>query len=258
MKYKLVFLLPMLFLAACSTSRFVPDVDIINSSEILAHLESQGRKISTLNASGRITVESPDFNGNFSTGILYQQTDSLMIKVTGPFGIQVGTLFMGGGRFVLYNQFANKFFNGSLEDFSGSGFLQFPLNASEMADFFTARNSFATMKIDTFRMDEGDFYIEMHRSENQYRLWIDPENGMARRIDFVRHGEIIYSREYGEFIKLNDLYFPRKIRFVRPAEKQALSVYYTDLEVNQSIDPEKFRLKISDKAEQIDLKLQNQ
>ncbi len=74
----------------------------------------------------------------------------------------------------------------------------------------------------------------------------------------MRHGEIIYSREYGEFIKLSDLYFPRKIRFVRPAEKQALSVYYTDLEVNQSIDPEKFRLKISDKAEQIDLKLQNQ
>ena len=46
------------------------------------------------------------------------------------------------------------------------------------------------------------------------------------------------------------------IQFIRPLEKQGLSVYFSDLDINQPLSEERFKIEVSDKAKQIDLSLE--
>ena len=52
------------------------------------------------------------------------------------------------------------------------------------------------------------------------------------------------------------MYFPKKISLIRPHKKQAISIYYINLQLNKYIKPDKFVIDIADDAEQIDLSLE--
>ena len=72
-------------------------------NELLDFIDAEQNKINTLQASCRISVDSEEFSGNFFASVYYTQNDSLLISVSGPFGIQAGTLFIGKERFIFYN-----------------------------------------------------------------------------------------------------------------------------------------------------------
>ena len=99
-----------LFLA-CSSPRYVLDTAGISFDVILDNISREQHQIVSLEAFSRISVDSPEFSGNFFADIIFIEKDSLLISISGPFGIQAGTLFIGNERFIFFNQVANKFFN---------------------------------------------------------------------------------------------------------------------------------------------------
>jgi hypothetical protein len=248
-------LLLFLLLTGCSSSRFVLDTRETTFRQLLDHIEDQQQKITSLQAVSRITIESREFNGNFFARILYRQSDSLLITVTGFFGMEAGNLFIGRDRFIFYNQMSNKFYNGSVQDFKFRRFMQFPLPLPELSNLFLARETFTIMKIIRYTEDENLFFIEAQNGDYNYKIWIDPDTGRILKLHSYRFDQLLYTREYGDFIRINGLYFPRKIIMTQPEARQAVAVYYTELKLNQEITRDKFEIKISDKAEQIDLSL---
>jgi hypothetical protein len=254
MRIKLL-LLMLFLLAGCSNPRFVLDTRETTFRQLLEHIENEQQKIKSLQAISRITIESKEFSGNFFARILYQQSDSLLITVTGFFGLEAGNLFIGKERFIFYNQMSNKFYNGSVQDFKSRKFMQFPLTLSELSNLFLGRETFTIMKIVTYTQEENLFFIAAQNGDYNYKIWIDPYTGHILKLFTYRFDQLIYTREYGDFIKIDKTYFPRKIIMNQPEENQAVAVYYTELKINKEINREKFEIKISDNAEQIDLSL---
>ena len=96
------------FLSTCTSPKFTLDTEIVTFSELLDHIQNEQNKVSTLKAGCRISVDSEEFSGNFFAKVFYIKNDSLLLSVTGPFGIQGGTLFLGKERFIFYNQFSDE------------------------------------------------------------------------------------------------------------------------------------------------------
>jgi len=169
------------------------------------------------------------------------------------FGMDAGNLFIGQDRFIFYNQVSNKFYNGSIQDFKTRKFMQFPLTLSELSYILLARENFTIMKIINYSVQNNSFFIEAQNGDLNYRIWIDPATGRISKLNAFRFEQLLYTREYGEFVKLDGIYFPRKITMIQPEEQQSVAIYYTELKINKEIKIDRFNIKISDTAQQIDL-----
>jgi hypothetical protein len=245
------FLLFTFFLSACTSPKFTLDTDKVTFNELLDNIQNEQNKITTLKAGCRISVDSDDFSGNFFANVYYIKDDSLLLSVTGPFGIQAGTLFLGKERFIFYNQMTNKFYNGTISDFSNQTFFQFPLKLRELINIFVGKEDLPSMKISEYSIENDLFHVQAHNSDEDYSIKIDYSTGHIRKLTLKKDNQVMYTREYDTFVKSDGLYFPRKIRMIRPEEKQAVSIYYTNVSLNENIDPDKFIIQIADYAEQI-------
>jgi outer membrane lipoprotein-sorting protein len=257
MKIK-VSLLFLTLLLACNNPRFILDTNDVSFKELFDNITNEQNNINTLEASCRISVDSEEFSGNFFAQVFYVDKDSLLISVKGPFGIHAGTLFIGENRFIFHNQIANKFYTGSIVDFQDKNFFQFPLNLSELRQIFVAKEKLPSMKISDYDVKDGKFYILANNGEIFYRIWIDHKSGHIQKVEGLVDEQVLFVREYLDLIKVNDIYFPKKISMTRPREKQAVALYYTNISLNKNINRNNFKITISDRAEQIDQSLYDQ
>ena len=231
------------------------DKEKVPFSDLLNGIEKEQNKISSISGQSRISIDTEEFSGNFFADILYNENDSLLIDVSGPFGIGVGKMFIGKNRFIFLNQFSNQFYSGDTENFKNRNFLQFPLKVHEISNFFTGKELLNNMKILNYDIDGGLFFIHGKNNNFNYNIWIDNITGRIKKIEYLNQDKIVLVKEYDKFIKFDNTYFPKHIKLSRPEEKQVVSVYYNKILLNQKIKPTEFMVKISDSARQIDMNL---
>jgi hypothetical protein len=203
----------------------------------------------------RISVETEEFSGNFFADIFYKDTDSLVINVSGPFGINIGKMFVGKKRFIFLNHIANQFYSGAISDFNNQKFLQFPIKINELSDFFIGKDLINNMKIKKYAVKDDLFYIQGQNGYNNYNIWIDHRSGRIKKVEYIHENNVVLIKEYDKFALFDDLYFPQYIKLTIPNEKQSISIYYIRIKLNAEISSAKFAVKISDSARQINLNL---
>ena len=240
-----------LFLSACTSPKLALDTEKVSFNELLDFIQTGEDGLKTLNASCRISVDSEEFSGNFFANVYYIKDDSLLLSVSGPFGIQAGSLFIGKERFIFFFLITNKFYNGSVKEFENKNLFQLPLKMRELINIFTAKENLPSMKIEDYKIDNGLYLINATNRNDHYNIWVDNSTGRIVELTLNRDNQIVLTREYGEFVTAGKSSFPRKIKMVRPLEKQAVSIYYTNLSINEEIDREKFIINIADNAEQM-------
>jgi len=245
------------WLAGCAVHKQVaPDIAKISYRDLLARNEQWQSQIHTLQGTARITLDSPQYSGNFGADVYLNGKDSLLINVTGPMGLPMGKVFIAKKRFIFYNQIMNQFMTGSRNDFEGTNFFQFPLQITELGNVLLARDPFDILKMSTYEIRDGMYYLEAANGHYNYRIWFDPGLLLIKKIEYLDRGQLVFYKTYDRFEKINGFYFPRSINFVRPAEKQGLAIYYTDIKLNEAISASVFEIKVSDSAKQIDLSLE--
>ncbi|MGD9488339.1 MAG: DUF4292 domain-containing protein [Calditrichaceae bacterium] len=257
--YKFLILTVTIFAVGCSSvqTNIKPDLNKITYRELLQNNVAWQNSITSLSGETRITLDSPQYSGNFSARIAQTGSDSLLIAVTGPFGMNLGKVFLAKNRFVFYNQVMNQFYTGSKIDFEGRNFLQFPLEITELQSVFVAQDKFDVLEKKLFEIRDNAYYLEAANGEATYHIWFDAKTNLIRRVEFFQEGQLIYYKEYDKFNRINNTYFPMAINFVRPDEKQGISIYFSSLDINKPVDHKLFDIKISDNASQIDLSLEN-
>jgi hypothetical protein len=241
----------LIFLSACTNPKLTLNTEKVSFNELLDFIDAEQDKIKTLQGSCRISVDSEEFSGSFFASVNYIANDSLYISVSGPFGIQGGTLFVGKDRFIFFNQMSNKFYNGAIADFEEKNFFQFPLKLKELINVFAAREQLPSMRIIAYKTDQDLYFIKSDKQPDQWEIWIDPDVAHITHIEVHKQNGDSFKREYSNFFKDDNIYFPRKIDMIRPEQKQAVSIFYTQLTFNEPIEPSAFLVKISDSAEQM-------
>jgi hypothetical protein len=235
----------------------IADLENTSYRELLQHNVSWQNQIKSLKAGTRITLDSPTFSGKFDARIHMKGKDSLLITVTGPFGMQLGKVFISENRFLFYNQLMNKFFTGSKHDFKGQNFLQFPVEIGQIRNVFIAQDKFDVLQMSKFEVRDNQYYLEAENGKMAYNIWFDPGHFLITRIEYYRENALLFYKEYKDFRKFEDTFFPHQISFVRPESKEGLSIYFASLLINEPFGNDAFDIRISDSADQIDLSLQN-
>jgi hypothetical protein len=198
-----------------------------------------------------VTIESPQFSGNVSVETYWTRPDRLYIQAEGPLGIDVGKIYVGSSRFIIYNQHENHFTSGSVDD---------PyLNRIWLTNFTLKELKFAALGYAVQAEEPLQLTDEFHgvflsrEGDIQHRFVVNPESGLLERCESIRDTKVFMQQEFKNYKIVNGFYIPQLIQITLLEQKERISVFYNDMEINKPIDPSKLVIQISPKVEQLNL-----
>jgi len=250
-------LFTLIIINSCALLRPGVKADITKTkyTELLKNHAQWQASVKSMQAETRITLDTPQFSGNFFADIFLEKPDSLLVSVRGAFGIHLGKVFVAHNRFVFYNQINNQFFTGNKSDFEGRNFLQFPVEISRLGDVFVAHDNFDVLRMESYTVRDNAYYLEADDGSFTYHIWFDPGNKLIQKIEYFKAGDLIFRKEYKNWREENGILFPHLINFVKPQSTEGLSLFFSKISLNQSILHKAFEIKIPADAEQTNLSL---
>jgi hypothetical protein len=130
-----ILLTVLIFGNACSLIKPSVKADLSKTpyAELLwIHADWQA-SIRSMQANTRITLDTPQFSGNFFADIFLEEPDSLLVTVQGAFGMHLGKVFIAHHRFIFYNQIAISFLKVIKVILPGATFYNFPWKSAVWA-----------------------------------------------------------------------------------------------------------------------------
>lgn len=226
-----------MMLYSCSTApRVTPDTDRVTPAQLVSNVQENHGKKSTLKARGSISIESRDFSnsGNFHMDL--KHPDSLLVRLRGPFGISVGTVFLSQDDFVFYNSMSNEAVIGAARGDILRSFLQMDVDVDDIMNLFlgSSRALFSEpRRPDEFTVD-GDQYLLVFRSRDSIRrYWIDPYYKVVSRVVHSNADDRpVLEERYDRFTEKNGMVMAQQIRVIQHQERASFSISYSRIDLN--------------------------
>lgn len=209
-------------------------------------------EVTTLRARGTISIESRDFIGTGSITVSLKRPDSILIKVEGPFGIDIGTMLLTKERFLYYDSYSNRVITGATTNRNIRSLLRVDLGFMDVMDLLSGTTPIARQRVrpDSVSIDDDQLLLSFKDGSASTRFWIDPENFVVVRYELVGdQKEPILETRYKRFVRYDKVLLPRSISMLAYRQKHGLALHYDEIEVNnQTLD---FSLTIPEKAKRI-------
>jgi hypothetical protein len=212
---------------------------------LLDQVEQRNATVRTLVGRGNLTFDSPEVAGSAFFRAALKRPDSLLLRLQGPFGIDVGTFFLSRERFVMYNAMENVVNSGDPSSAAIRSLIPFDLGAEDLVNVFGGMFPFPRDRAGIKIADvDGDItHLMLDDGNGQCDYWVDTGRlavTKLRRLNAA--GEILVEMEARDFKEYDGVALPRHLRLTFPGATRTVSVYYTSLSPNG--DPPSFAFTV--------------
>ncbi len=202
---------------------------------LLEEVAKRNMEVQTVTGRGNLTFDSPEIAGSAFFRSSLKRPDSLLVRLQGPFGLDVGTFFLSRTRYVVYNAIENVVQSGDPSSTSIRSIIPFDLTPEDLVSVFsgmfplprdTAGVRIAGVDGDVTRLTAG-----CGGGECEY--WVDTDRlavTRVRRKDAAGKTEV--EMEATDFKEFDGFAIPRQIRLDFPGASRTVSVFYTTLAPN--------------------------
>lgn len=225
-----------LLVAACGTTRegLVLDPGRVPADELIERVRAESDRVRTIAGSGTLVFDSPRVSGSAEFTLALHKPDSLLVRLEGPFGLDVGMLFMDGEGYVVYNSMDNEVIVGASDSAALRTLIPVPLSAAQIVDAFSGRYPIDPGgRVLRYGIDDDRFLLTTLCGTDTCRYWVDPE---ALAVTSYRRtgpdGLVLLEGELTTFATIDDIQLPRSIVLRAPARRSTLRILFADLDVN--------------------------
>jgi hypothetical protein len=227
----------LLILSSCSPRR--PEIALRPSetppSMLVSFVEGADAKLVTLTGRGTISFESPETSGSASFDLTLRKPDSLLVTFEGPFGIDVGTLFLSRQQFVMYNSMKNHVITGVPTPRAIRSVVPFDLTYEQILDAFTGAFPIAEKGSTplSYTVDDDQFRLMYRCGNDSCSYWIDPAELLVRR--YLRQnsrGEVLMEATTSGLIESDGARIPRRVMVSFPGERRRVTIHFSRAELN--------------------------
>jgi hypothetical protein len=206
------------------------------------------RNFQTLKSEARISLESAQLATNFNVNLIYSAPDTLFVQAEGPFGLDIGKIFIGRERFILYNQFNNQFLSGSLDDEYYNTFLETELTFREIRNGFIG---YTQLPENLLLAEERHGIFLAAVDGKKWRFTVNVETGTLKTFEIIENDQVIFRQELLSYIESEGIVFPRFIRMILPHKKEMVAIYHKNIKINQAIDKQSYSIEVGPKTKQL-------
>ncbi len=220
--------------AGCSAGSGYADRSVSPAFLEDAVLSNQDR-IHTLLGSGTISVETPEIAQNVSFELTLRKPDSVMVRIEGPYGIDLGKALLTRREIIYYNSKNNQVLSGPTSAANLSRVLRIQMEFDDLLNLFSGGTFLAA---DRGRFPEfeilDDLYVLTYAHERGSRRYmIDPRSYQIVQIQHLdQRATIVAEQTYGKFLTVDGTIAPLLVRTLMRRERRRLSIAYSDLAIN--------------------------
>ena len=252
---------------SCSPKMSRVELTRASPSEIIQRVALHTHPVHTFRARGTISIESQEFVGTGSIDVSLKRPDSLLIKIEGPFGIDIGSMLMTVDRFTYYESHSNRVITGATTRRNIRSLLKVDLDFEGVLDLLSGISSLSreTTPPDSLSLDDDRLLLLFRNGSSTSRYWIDPDDYVVVQHDLLENrrtepgtDDPIVETRYARFTTFEhrksqavteDVILPRSINVFAHRQKRGVALYYSKVEVNSSaLD---FSLKIPETAKRV-------
>ncbi len=235
---KLIFVcLAVLLAAGCSAGGGYAD-RTISPLFIENAVLSNHNRVKTLLGSGTISVETPEIAQNVAFELTLRKPDSVMVRIEGPFGIDLGLALLTRREFFFYNSMNNQILSGPTNPANLARVLRIRMEFDDLLNLFSG-GTFLSGDIGqraAFEIVDDEYVLTYDHELGSRRYWIDPRSFQIVQIQHLdQSGGILIEHTFGKFLTADGIVVPQLVRALMRPERRRLSIAYSDLSVNPPI-----------------------
>lgn len=184
---------------------------------------------------GTLNVETPEFAQSASFIFTLRRPDSILVRIHGPFGIDVGSALLTRSDFLFYNSLRNQLISGTMNAANLGRILRINLTFDEVISLFTGGTFFSDdrREPDAFELEEGQFVLNYTHDSGTRRYWIDPSSLLINRIQLLdNQRKLEFEQRFTNFRAVEATLVPHSIRVTQHRERRVLSISYSSVSLN--------------------------
>ena len=204
-------------------------------STLVRLVDDADAKLVTLTGRGTISFESPETGGTATFDLALRKPDSLLVALEGPFGIDVGTLFLSRQQFVMYNSMENHVITGVPTEKAIRSVVPFDLTYEQILDAFTGSFPVAEKGLTpiSYTVDNDQFRLVYTCGSDSCSYWIDPSDLLVRR--YLRqdsNGQVLMEATTSGTIEGQGARIPRRVIVSFPGENRRVTIHFSKAVLN--------------------------
>jgi outer membrane lipoprotein-sorting protein len=211
------------------------DTKAVDVATLIQMVGAEQQRVHSMVGEGSVTFDSPEIAGTASFDMAMKRPDSLLVRFEGPFGIDVGTLFLSRNKYLVYNSLENVVYTGTPTSSTLRAVIPFDLTYDEILNAFSGMVSLPKdpAEVSAYTIDEDRFFLSLQCGTNLCDYWIDPEYRLVTRYQVTdTQGHVLLEAQTLGVIEQDSLNVPRRIRVTFPEQGRRISISYSSLTLN--------------------------
>ena len=224
----------------------------VTAGEVFQSVSRNHEGLRSMQGEGNLNVETPEFAQSASFTLTLRKPDSVMVKINGPFGIDVGSALLTRTDFLFYNSLRNQLISGTMNAANLGRILRMNLTFDEIISLFTGGTFFEGDQGDPdgFEVEEGQFVLTYAHRAGTRKYRVDPVSLLIDRIQVLDgKGKLEFEQRFMNFHALEGTSVPYSVRVTQHRERRTVAISYSSVHVN--IDAFQFIFDVPTNAERI-------
>ena len=244
----------MLVFASCAPKRseLMLDTHAVDPASLMRIVREGHARLHSMVGGGTVTFESPEIAGSASFDISLKKPDSLLVRFEGPFGIDVGTLFLSPRKYIVYNSLENRVVTGVPRVEAMRSVIPFDLTYTQILDAFSGQFTLPAdpESVRAYAIDDHQFFLSMACGNTLCTYWVDPEYRLVSKYQIQdAQGRLILEALASGMTEQDSVSAPRRIKIRFPEDGRQISIFYSSLTLNAP--QPSFEFSIPDNAQTI-------
>lgn len=207
----------------------------VTAGEVFRSVSRNHEGLRSMRGEGNLNVETPEFAQSASFTLTLRKPDSIMVKINGPFGIDVGSALLTRTDFLFYNSLRNQLISGTMNAVNLGRILRMNLTFDEIISLFTGGVFFEGDQDDPdgFEVEEGQFVLTYAHRAGTRKYWVDPVSLLIGRIQVLdSKGTLEFEQRFTNFHALEGTSLPYSVRVIQHREKRTVAISYSSVHIN--------------------------
>jgi outer membrane lipoprotein-sorting protein len=226
-----------LLLSSCAPKRseVLLDTKTTDANELITLVQEHENRLQSVVGKGTVTFESPEMAGTAAFELALKKPDSLLVTFEGPFGIDLGTLFISSQKYLMYSSMENKVVTGRPSAAAIRSIIPFDLTLDQVVGAFSGSFPFPSdpKTLQTYSVDDDRFLLMFRCGSNICKYWVDYRNVHVTKYEMRdEHDELIMDAVSSSFAEDGEASAPKRIRIRFPLQERQLSVSYSSITLN--------------------------
>ena len=202
---------------------------------VLSAVDQNQGSLRTLTGEGELHIETPSISQSANFTLVLRKPDSLLLTVTGPFGIRVATALLTPTKFQAYSALQNTLFTGTPSPENLRKALRLNLSYDDLLALFSGGRFLDLDRgaPEEIGVDGADAFYRFGNDTATRRYLVDPASSLLRKVQVLGdRGQLLVEQTFADFHTEGGVTLPHRITLTQPEQRQVLMLLYDNVTPN--------------------------